>query len=281
MWSVDPPTFTVAQTATLCARGIIRDKALAARVLAARDTFTGNSERLRKAIDGDITHLLNNTSCPVGEELSSSEMRSLYTGQLARRGKPARAHYDKIMQAAPYGLCCYCQYGQAKTLDHVIPKSRVPALAIDPWNLVPCCGQCNHTLNDSHSDQPDRQLLHPYGMPEVGRWLRARVIEQTPVTLQFAAEPDPELTEILQHRIRNQFTALHLDEYYSVVAAQQITTTNRNLSRRWGTEDHETVRAHLRELAHDEAGPDVNNRRAVVYHALADSDWYCQDGFLT
>ncbi|WP_429413387.1 HNH endonuclease [Nocardia sp. GAS34] len=217
----------------------------------------------------------------MGNELSASEMRSLYTGQLVRRDTPARAHYDKIILAAPYGLCCYCQYGEANTIDHFIPKTHVPALAIDGWNLMPCCGKCNHTLLDFHSDKPEKQLLHPYAMPALGRWLRARVIEQVPVVLQFTAEPEAGLTEILQQRILNEFEALHLGERYAIVAAEQISTTNRTLSRRWGSEDHETVRAHLREQALDEAGPDVNDRRAVVYEALADSDWYCQGGFLT
>ncbi|MEV6071025.1 hypothetical protein AB0L82_31145 [Nocardia sp. NPDC052001] len=280
MWSVNPPTFTVSETATLCA-GSIGDKSLAERVLAARDNLSGNSDRLRKAIGGDATHLVDNTSFPVVDELSASEMGFLYTGQFVPRTKPARAHYDKIILAAPHGLCCYCQYGYADTIDHVIPKVHVPALAIDPWNLVPCCGPCNHTLGETHSDQPEKQLLHPYAMPALGRWLRARVIEQAPIVLQFTAEPAAELTEILQQRIHNEFAALHLADKYSVVSAQQITTTNRTLSRQWRSEDHETVRAYLHELACDAAGPDVNDRRAVVYQALADSEWYCQEGFLT
>lgn len=141
MWGVEPPAFTVSQTATRCARSI-RDKSLAARVLTARDTISGNSDRLRKAIEGDTIHLVDNMSFPVGDDLSGSEIGFLHTGQMVRPGTPARAYYDKIILAAPYGLCCYCLYGQANTIDHVIPKAHVPALAIDPWNLVPCCGRC-------------------------------------------------------------------------------------------------------------------------------------------
>ncbi|MFE4457670.1 hypothetical protein ACFROC_09975 [Nocardia tengchongensis] len=280
MWSIDPPNFTVAETAQLCARGI-RDKALAQRVLDTRDALTSNSDRLRKAVAEDMMHTLDDTACPVGPHLSATEMKALYTGQLAKRDRPARAHYDRIMSSAPFGLCIYCQYGCATTLDHVIPKTLVPGLAIDPWNLVPCCGPCNHTLGAAHSLEPDRQFLHPYAMPPLGRWLVGQVREQAPVTVEFFAAPDPDLALHIQQRVRHQFETLQLARYFTVVSAQQITTTTRTLARRWNAADHLTVREYLCELAQQEAEVDVNNRRAVVFEALADSDWYCREGFLT
>ncbi|WP_155981233.1 HNH endonuclease [Nocardia sp. BMG111209] len=278
MWSVEPPTFTVAETAALCVRGI-NNRMLADRVRAAREVLTANSERLRQAAVDNSMHTLTEHSCPLGQGLSAKNMEWLYTSQLARQGRPARAHYDSILRAALHGLCSYCQYGAAKTLDHVVPKSRVPALAIDPWNLVPCCGDCNHTLGNAHSDQPGEQLLHPYAMPPTGRWLFARVREQIPVTVEFRAEPAPSLTTLLQQRIRHQFEALKLGAYFARVVAQQLTTTSRILLRHWTAADHQTVRTYLRELAEQEALLDVNGRRAVVYEALADSDWYCHTGF--
>jgi hypothetical protein len=278
VWSVEPPTFTVTETATLCVRGI-NNRGLADRVRAAHPVLTANSDRLRKAASDATMHTITEHSCPRGRDLSAKDMEWLYTAQLAKKGRPARAHYDRLLSSARHRLCSYCQYGAATTLDHVVPKSRVPALAIDPWNLVPCCADCNHTLGNAHSDRPDEQLLHPYAMPPTGRWLFARVREQIPVTLEFTAEPGAELPPLLQRRIRHQFRALELGAHFSQVVAQQVTSTNRILVRRLGDADPHTIRTHLRELADNEALADLNDRRAIVYEALADSDWYCREGF--
>ena len=40
--------------------------------------------------------------------------------------------------------CPYCSINQPNTLDHYMPKSNYPALAVCRMNLVPMCGVCNN-----------------------------------------------------------------------------------------------------------------------------------------
>jgi len=57
--------------------------------------------------------------------------------------------------------CCYCDrrdlFGEF-ALDHFLPKSRYPALAEDPENIVLACQQCN---NSKANVDPTGLILHP------------------------------------------------------------------------------------------------------------------------
>jgi hypothetical protein len=52
------------------------------------------------------------------------------------------------------GRCRYCDrdlfesYDTASATDHLLPRSRYPALEWDPLNLVASCSECNHTKSD-------------------------------------------------------------------------------------------------------------------------------------
>ena len=39
--------------------------------------------------------------------------------------------------------CPFCGIGTVSTLDHYLPKSKYPALAITPKNMIPACRDCN------------------------------------------------------------------------------------------------------------------------------------------
>ncbi|MBF6357904.1 HNH endonuclease [Nocardia higoensis] len=278
MWSLEPPKVTVHETASTCAEQIA-NQGLAERVLAARAQLTDNSAKLQYAARSDQLYLIDRTMCAVAE-LDDDELTDLYTNHLSRKRKRAREHYDAIMSGALDGLCSYCQYGIAKQLDHFVPKTRVPGLAIDPWNLVPSCADCNHRLRNTYASSPEGQLLHPYAMPVVGRWLHAHVpIEQLPVNVEFFADPDAVLDDGLQKRIRNQFEVLGLAELYATVVSRELTTATRRLVRLFSDAETSVIRAHLREAAVERGMPDPNAHVAVMYEALSESDWYCTEGF--
>lgn len=278
MWRVERPAVSVGEIVKLCARGI-GDKELAARVLNAREVFEQNSKSMEASVLIDKVHDIASRLTDV-TDISNIELKWLYTAQLSGKGRPARRAYADLLNGALGELCSYCQYGLAKNLDHFVPKSAVPLLSIDPWNLIPCCPDCNHTLRDGFSTDPSEQMLHPYALPEIGRWLKARVNHGTPVTLTFFADPDPKLSPLLQKRIENQFKILGLARLFSVVSNQQLTTTSRSLTKRFAGKSKHKVREHLIEQADEARGDEDNVRQSVVFEALADDDWYCSGGFL-
>jgi len=59
---------------------------------------------------------------------------------------PGRKLYDKILKLSG-GICPMCGITDASTLDHCLPKSRFPKLAITPLNLSAACRDCNMEKN--------------------------------------------------------------------------------------------------------------------------------------
>lgn len=277
MWPVDPPSHTAEQVARACAVGM-QDSQLSERILDGLDFFTTNNTNYRAVAQSEATHLITSADYTI-PSLSGDELKWLYKNRFAKKGVPGRAIYNEIKRAAPNGLCSYCQYGVATTLDHYAPKATIPGLAIDPWNLIPACKDCNHTLRSGFSDQPESQILHPYFAPKLGRWLYARVLRDMPIILEFFAAPDSALPPVFAKRVANQVEALGLGELYSVVSSAEVPEISNNARRNFEVGDTENVRAHLLEMSEDGFEIDPNNRRAVIYEALAADDWYCSLGF--
>jgi len=279
MWAVDPPTPTAAEASADCAKGI-RNKALRAKVDGAVFAFAVNSATLQAAIHAQQLHHSTSGIYPVAG-LSDEELKGLYKGQLSRLNSKARHIYDHVMGNALHGLCSYCQHGVVTVLDHFIPISLIPALAVDPWNLVPACDRCNKLLLDEFIALADEQQLHPYAhpssIPAGTRWLHAQVHPGPVVT--FHADPDPTLPLPSRTRIVNQFNRLKLFDLFKVVAARELAGTCRNLADRFPGGQAVPVAAHLKELSQDGLASDPNDRRGVMYEALSQDDWFINTGY--
>jgi 5-methylcytosine-specific restriction endonuclease McrA len=272
MWRVDQPSVEVVDTVNACASGL-RDADLRARLRSAIKQLQRNNTRYRILADNDLCHMILDFDLSVS--LTGEEMRWIYESRLVRSASGRRI-YDAIARSAPYGLCCYCQYGISTTLDHFVPQATVPGLSIDPWNLVPACKDCNHNLGDFFSNDATQQLLHPYYVPDIGKWLWAELEAGPPVFLRFYAEPPQDLDKNLRMRILNQFKRLKLDVLYSTVSIPELVQIGLRAQR---LPDMESRREHLQEMLITCAAISPNSFRAVTYETLAASDWYCAGGY--
>lgn len=281
MWAVNPPTLTAADTAAHCAKGI-RNKTLRAKVDGAIVDFAVNSATLQAAIHAQQLHHSTSGTYPVAG-LTDEELKGLYKGQLSRLNSKARHIYDHVIGNALHGLCSYCQHGVVTALDHFIPITLIPALAIDPWNLVPACDRCNKLLLDDFVALVDEQQLHPYAhpasVPPGTRWLHAKVHPGPVAAVTFHADPDPALPLPLRTRIVNQFNRLKLSDLFKVVAARELAGTCRNLTELFPGGQADPVAAHLKELGQDGLASDPNDRRGVMYEALSADDWFIHSGY--
>lgn len=283
MWKVDAPTLTASDSAAACAKGI-RDKKLKGRVNAADKQFAANSASLQSKIHAQLLHQTTSTSYKVSD-ITDDELKWLYRAQLSKQRSKARHVYDHVMGNALYDLCSYCQYGVANTLDHFIPITVVPALAIDPWNLVPACDRCNKLLLDQFDTTPAEQMLHPYAVPAsvspTARWLRAAVHPGPEPVVSFHADPDASVGTVTRTRILNQFTRLELGDLYRVVSARELSGTRRHLTDTFPGGQVQPVTAHLKELSDEAFAADSNDRRGVMYEALAADPWFTATGYVT
>lgn len=133
-----------------------------------------NKPSVRKAISKDIDELTSH--CTALGNIDKPVLKSLYTAYDRQRGivsdaqlttipyvkaKAIHGQYDKtnIGDTLEYirvelnedvDLCPYCSLNQVSQLDHFMPRSKYPALAVCRMNLVPLCGVCNHKKSDDN-----------------------------------------------------------------------------------------------------------------------------------
>lgn len=283
MWAVNPPDAEVREVARLSARRV-QDRAFAASIRASVPSLERNHERLREALSAGAIHAVDPSDFRVAE-LSDRQLHALYEQQLAHSKGAARSLYDAIIGGATFGLCSYCQHSQATTLDHFLPKSWVPGLSIEPWNLVPSCQQCNKKLLSFHALTEEECLFHPYEEWVDERWLFAEVVEVEPTTVKFAARPSGALDQLTRDRVSSQFVTLGLAMMYTAVSNRDISEARASIDRSTraargtsGDPDLTLEQATIAELlggvAAEAFAVDPNSRKGAVYEALAASEWF-------
>ena len=204
-------------------------------------------------------------------EVEGSEMVWLYDNPFSRRGSPVRpSFYDKLRTSAPHGRCPYCAWRAVATLDHYLAKSKHPAVAITPANLVPSCSDCNKLKLDSHAADPGQQLLHPYFDDFDGDvWLFAEVCEENPPALIFSAEPPTGWPDIKKQRIVFHLETFGLAELYASHGARLIAEISARLNKLFDEGGAGLVSEHLAEEAETRRALARNCWQVAAYDAMS------------
>lgn len=272
MWAIDRPAVTAAETARACA-GPLQNKQDRIALLSAVAHLADNSDQYQECGTADQLYLTTAEQYAV-PGLTDEQLRSIYDRQLGRSTNTGGGRVrSKLMAAAPHGCCAYCRYSPASTLDHFVPKSVVAGLALEPWNLIPSCPRCNQKIGSQWSDQPDEQMLHPYFVASLGRWLHAAIIHDEPPAARFFVDLPVDTDPALRTRICKQFDRLQLGEMYSVTSSSDLAVTHQLLTQTALTRP-EDIGSYLMENAKAEFVVDTNARRGVLYEALAHDEWF-------
>jgi hypothetical protein len=93
--------------------------------------------------------------------VTEKEMSGLYETKMARRDARGRRVYDALILLAK-GVCPLCGQRTVSTLDHHLPSSKFPSLAVTPCNLVPACSDCNKQKQALIPRKAEEQTFHPY-----------------------------------------------------------------------------------------------------------------------
>lgn len=108
-----------------------------------------------KAKSGSLSDIREHAVCGAA---SKDDLVDLYTSKFVPDGRPGRPTYTAILQSAYRGRCALCGQLPVSTIDHYLPKSKFPAFAVFPRNMVPACERCNFIKLTTS----DRLTLHPY-----------------------------------------------------------------------------------------------------------------------
>ncbi|MEU8332230.1 HNH endonuclease signature motif containing protein [Micromonospora arborensis] len=202
----------------------------------------------------------------------------VYTDRMAKTGAPGREIYETLRMAAH--RCPLCGHRDVTTLDHHLPKSRYPFLAVTPANLIPACIECNTTKTDTTPAIDVAHTLHPYfDNIDEDEWLQAEVLEGSPAALRFLVSPPEKWSQLMATRARCHFTEFDLDRLYAVQAADELAAIAGALQVQFDAAGQAGVESYLLDQADSRSATRRNHWTTAMYRALARSPWYCAGGF--
>lgn len=211
--------------------------------------------------------------------LSLNEMKRVYKETFAKSTR-TRKIYDQIKKQPVNDICPMCGQRTVGSLDHYLAQTLHSALVVAPINLVPACNDCNKAKLNAQPATAADQTLHPYfDNVDDGTWLHAVVEETIPASVRFFANPPTDWSPVKRERVINHFRRFGLGALYASHSGAELTNIRYGIQRiaERGTADD--VRAELVNRAESARVAHINSWQTAMYHALADSDWFCAGGF--
>lgn len=231
----------------------------------------------QKNLDGTV-HTIQREGI-VNGNVAASEFVKLYTGRMV--GNIAgRAYYDKLILTAKNGLCPLCSHRDVSTLDHYLPKTLYPRLAVVPINLVPACRDCNSDKLTSYPTSRKTQTLHPYfDNIENDKWLTLNVNKTTPLSVTYSVERASGWNVLLYERVQEHFNSFGLKILYATQAGRELTAIKHQLQNAFNNAGTQGVQNFLNDSATSRAIENLNSWQSALYFGLANDNWFCGTGF--
>ncbi|PGU51915.1 hypothetical protein COD70_26255 [Bacillus cereus] len=277
MYSLIKPNRTVKEFFDICVDAK-RDNELKTRLQNSKQVIIQAEEEFERKVKLAQLHTIP-THTTVAQ-VTKNEMKKLYSEKLVSKSSPGRLLYDELMNAPAHGRCPLCGHGTVSTLDHHLPKSMYPSLAITPINLVPACRDCNTTKLEDLPTSANEETIHPYfDSIENERWLYAQVKETAQAPIHFYVDT-PECWDItLSNRVKNHFESFQLNQLYTIQAARELVTRKWSIKQAFTSGGVEGVKNVLNDNFCSHKFVNLNSWQTAMYEALLKSEWYCSVGF--
>lgn len=216
----------------------------------------------------------------IGENVTTKEMEKIYTDRMAKKTAPGREIYDEIKSLAPHGKCPLCAHRTVSTLDHYLPKTHYPVLAVTPLNLVPACSDCNKTKLTDYPTNANEQTLHPYfDNIEDDHWLVAEVQPSIPAAVIFSVVAPSSWGSTLKNRVNLHFNSFGLPGLYAAQAADELLNIRYQLDIIFNVGGAQAVKSELESRAESCRQHSINSWRTATFDAFSKSEWFCDGGF--
>jgi hypothetical protein len=225
-----------------------------------------------------VLHMLP-TQVNVGG-VPKADLEKVYTQRMVPADSLGRQVYERLLHSSPHNKCPLCGLGYVTTLDHHLPKTDYPALAVTPVNLIPACSYCNKEKLQDIPTCAEEQTLHPYyDNFEDELWLFAEVMQTNPAALRYYVAPPVDWDSIKAARAKHHLTVFKLADLFGSNAGSELVNIRHGLSGIFEREGAAGVRTYLQRQAETYAAAYLNSWQTAMYQALAASDWFCEGGF--
>ncbi len=195
-----------------------------------------------------VQHLV--VLAPIGKD----QMKPVYDYRMVKPGMPGNKYYNQIKSAAPHDKCPLCSARKVDTLDHYLPKSKYPVFAVTPINLIPACTPCNKGKHIDYPYTSTDQTLHPYyDNVENEWWIKANVLQTTPISFEYYVDCPAAWSQILKDRALNHFDSFNLNELYSSHANEELRGAKKQLVNLYN-DDPDLLYQHLAEAFESRLG---------------------------
>lgn len=275
---MDCPGLDAGDVFTACVSRI-QDSGLKSRMTSIKDEVTAASLQFHDLATNNRLHRFVQQAVIAGL-VTTQEMEKVYTQRMAKKNAPGRDTYDLIFNSSPHGRCLLCGHRKVETLDHHLPKSLYPVLAVVPANLIPACNNCNKLKLANAPASQSEEALHPYfDNIEDDKWLHAEVSICAPAALRFYVRSPNNWSQVLSDRVGLHFRTLCLANLYAAEAAEELLNIRHQLESIYAGSGLAGVRAELQARAESASAARLNGWRAVTFESFAVSDWFCGGGF--
>ena len=219
---------------------------------------------------------VTNTAIIAGS-ITKEDMTKLYNTKLVGH-KTGRKIYDKLMSLIPLSKCPFCGIGVITTLDHYLPEAKFPTFSVLPYNLVASCKDCNTGKLASFSSTQNEQTLHPYYDDYTKeQWLYAKVLQTTPVSIEFYVKTPEKWNQVDKDRVKTHFKNYQLAKRYSIEASNVLA----DLKSEFLLFNTKTVdiQIELKKKFRVFYSKYKNSWETAMYQALYKNQWYCTKGY--
>lgn len=230
------------------------------------------------------TNMLSKTIDAIGQgvgniNISKDELIRIYTKRMVPNDA-GRIYYDNIVLSAT--LCPVCAHREVNEVDHYLPKTDYPKLAVVLSNLIPICPICNKDKGSYKPTHHSNALIHPYfDSVQDENWLVGFIdTENELLSVQYFVIRPKKWDDLQFDRVKYHFEFFKLADLYAKQAARKLPGIRKELTRMADSGVNASgIKEFLEsgERAANEIGS--NYWECVFFRTLADSEWFCQGGF--
>lgn len=257
---------------------LYRKKSTRDKLMFSKETILGEIETYDLlATEGDLHKIEIYDGIEDGAD--GDDLRGLYT-RMHDENRAGRKIYNEIRASPKNDTCPYCGQRKVESIDHYLPQADFPIFCVSPTNLVPSCDKCNKIKSNNGPISPSKQYIHPYfDLLPPGIFLHVEVLHTSPASFRFFIDPPSNWPQVLRLKVLYHFEMLKLGWLYSSHAASRLSQIRGALRRNFDR-NKEGAKKWLEDSAASANEADENTWEYAFYSACAESDWFCEGGFL-